>query len=138
MIAYLDSSVLLRYLFKEASTLKEMNKIKKAVSSILLKTECFRCLDRARVRFGLSNEEIAQKHQEIVVALKSVFLIQLDSLILERAGEAFPTTLGTLDAIHLASALFYREQFKENFIFTTHDQELGAAARALSFQVLGI
>ncbi len=138
MIAYIDSSVLLRYLFNETNPLKEFSQVKKPISSVLLRTECFRCLDRARIRFQLSNEEVAKKYQEIDMAVKAFHLIQINSTVLDRAEEAFPTLLGTLDAIHLSSALIYRENSKEELFFFTHDTELGYAAQAKGFSALGI
>jgi len=56
---------------------------------------------------------------------------------LQRAGETFPTMVGTLDAIHLATVLSIRET--ENMdLLLTHDSQLGTAARSLGFDVLGI
>jgi len=56
--------------------------------------------------------------------------------VLERAAEPFPTTLGSLDAVHLASALLVRDDL-EGLAFATHDDALGTAARATGFQVHG-
>ncbi len=55
---------------------------------------------------------------------------------LERAAEPFPTLLGSLDAIHLASALLART-LVDDLGFATHDEELATAARAMGFRVLG-
>jgi predicted nucleic acid-binding protein len=41
-----------------------------------------------------------------------------------------PTTLGTLDAIHLATALLEREQGHADLVMATHDQALATAAKA--------
>ena len=57
--------------------------------------------------------------------------------ILVRATEPFPTLLGTLDAIHLASALLAREQLP-GLTFATHDPALGTAAMAVGFAVAGV
>jgi len=48
-----------------------------------------------------------------------------------------PTELGTLDAIHLASALFWRDAMGLNLSMATHDAVSGLAARAHGFTVLG-
>jgi hypothetical protein len=45
--------------------------------------------------------------------------------------------LGSLDAVHLASALLIRPDIPD-LAFATHDVELGTAARAMDFEVLGI
>ena len=57
--------------------------------------------------------------------------------MLGRAADPFPTTLGSLDAIHLASALLVRDEL-EGLAFATHDDELGTAARATGFEVYGL
>ena len=57
--------------------------------------------------------------------------------IFQRASETFPTVVGTLDAIHLATALAIREIENLDYLLT-HDSQLGTAARSLGFEVLGI
>jgi hypothetical protein len=63
--------------------------------------------------------------------------VDLDRRVLDRAAEAFPTSLGSLDAIHLASALLARTAISD-LEFATHDDELGIAARAMGFGVVGV
>ena len=55
----------------------------------------------------------------------------------QRASETFPTVVGTLDAIHLATALAVREVEPIDLLLT-HDAQLGTAARSLGFSVLGV
>jgi len=74
---------------------------------------------------------------EVLEAVEAFSLVALDPIVLERASEPFPTTLGPLDAIHLASALLARDRF-DGFVFATHDDELGLAAQATGFQVHGV
>ena len=57
--------------------------------------------------------------------------------VLGRAGEPLPTPLGTLDAIHLATALVWRDRTGDPLVIATHDVALGLAARAFGFDVLG-
>ena len=64
-------------------------------------------------------------------------LVRLGRAVLERAAEPFPTALGTLDAVHLASALAAREVVRD-LRFATHDRELGLAARSVGFRVVGV
>jgi len=45
--------------------------------------------------------------------------------------------IGSLDAIHLASALLVRPEL-DQLSFATHDRELGLAARSVGFQVSGV
>ncbi len=63
-------------------------------------------------------------------------MVPLNAAILQLAEDPFPTTLGSLDAIHLASALQARMLISDLQV-ATHDEELAAAARAVGFKVLG-
>lgn len=47
------------------------------------------------------------------------------------------TSVGTLDALHLATALAVRAQVP-SMVLATHDRELGLAATAMGFNVLGV
>ncbi len=64
-------------------------------------------------------------------------LVAIGERILERATDPFPTTLGSPDAIHLASARLVRDRF-EDLSLATHDVELAVAARAVGFRVHGV
>ena len=49
-----------------------------------------------------------------------------------------PMPLGTLDAIHLATALLWRDRTGPLPQLLTHDAALGAVARGFGFDVRGI
>ena len=107
---YVDSSVLLRVVLGEPDRLDIWPTITNPVSSELIRLECLRTIDRARVRLGLDDRQIANYRADVLEAIDAFSLVALDSVVLERAAEPFPTALGSLDAIHLASALLTREQ----------------------------
>jgi hypothetical protein len=48
-----------------------------------------------------------------------------------------PMPIGTLDALHLATALIWRDRFGALPEVATHDAALGSAARAFGFAVRG-
>ena len=48
-----------------------------------------------------------------------------------------PTELGTLDAIHLATALLWKDMTKGNLVMATHDGALARGARAHGLRVVG-
>jgi hypothetical protein len=48
-----------------------------------------------------------------------------------------PIPLGTLDALHLSTALLWSEMRNENLVMATHDRALAMAARASGLQVIG-
>ena len=61
----------------------------------------------------------------------------LDTSALARASEPFPTAIGTLDALHLSTALVWRERQDQPLVMATHDGGLALAARSFGFEVLG-
>lgn len=68
--------------------------------------------------------------------LKSFELAHKDDVVLTHAADPFPTTLASLDAIHVATAILIKAHYDE-LLFATHDAELAQAARAMGFRVLG-
>ena len=136
MTVYVDSSVLLRVVLAEPGRLRSWKAITRPIASDLVRLECLRTIDRARIRLGLDDEAVALSREAVVEQLETFELISLDPPVLERAAEPFPTVLGSLDALHLASALLVRGELPD-LRFATHDRELAIAARAMGFDVLG-
>jgi predicted nucleic acid-binding protein len=137
LIAYIDSSVLLRVVLGEPGSLPSWGLIDQALSSELIRLECLRTIDRARVQLRLSDDAVSRQRADMLEAIDSLSLIPLTRLVLERAADPFPTLVGSLDAIHLASAMLVREQYDE-LLFATHDHELAVAARAMGLPVAGV
>ena len=137
MNLYVDTSVLLRVVLNEPGVLREWKNSRRWISSQLIRTECLRTIDRARVQFSLPDEDVADRRAAVLDHLRAFDLIIVDTTILERAADPFPTAVGTLDALHLASAVAARA-VTPDLVFATHDHELGVAARAIGFRVLGV
>jgi len=133
---YVDPSVLLRVVLGEPQRLRVWGRITNAVSSELVRLECLRTIDRARLRLGLADEEVADRRGGVLEAIDGFTLVPIAPRVLERAADPFPTMLGSLDAIHLASAVLVRDQF-DDLSLATHDDELALAARAVGFRVYG-
>lgn len=138
MIAYVDSSVLLRIVLRQPRAVREWKSIRHGVASALVEVECLRTLDRLRLRAGLGDEQIAIRREAVFRLLESMELVEPTRPILLRAAQPLPTELGTLDAIHLATASLWREQEASALVMTTHDVALGTAARASGFRVFGV
>ncbi len=138
MIAYVDSSVLLRVILSERERLKEWTRIKTGVASALVETECLRTLDRLRLARHLSDEDIALRRETVYRLMEVMEVVEVDRTVLARASQPLSTTLGTLDAIHLASALLWREQSESDILMATHDAALATAARANGLTVVGV
>jgi len=138
MIAYVDASVLLRVALRQADALPEWRDIQQGVSSALIMTESLRTLDRLRLRANLSDENVASRRATILQLIASLELVEIDMIVLDRAAQPMPTELGTLDAIHLATALLWKEMTHVPLTMATHDGALGLAAKAHGLPVVGI
>jgi predicted nucleic acid-binding protein len=133
---YVDSSVLLAVVLGEPTRLRAWNDIRHRIASEIIRVECLRTIDRARLRLGVSDRAFAQRRAAVLEQLQFFSLVPIDATVLERAADPFPTALGSLAALHLASALAVRTQIPD-LRFATHDAELGTAARAVGFAVMG-
>ena len=138
MIAYLDSSVVLRVVLGQRGSLREWKAIETGVASALLEVECLRTLDRLRLLEGVAEGEIARRREAIYRIVEALTVIEPTRPVLARAAQPFPVALSTLDAIHLATALMWRERSNAELVMATHDAALGLAARAVGFRVIGL
>ena len=137
MTVYLDSSVILRILFREPNPVEVWGKWNSAFSSNLWRVEALRTVDRLRLAGDLSDEDVADLVREIRIVHETLAIYPLSERILQRASESFPTVVGTLDAIHLATALAIREVEPIDLLLT-HDGQLATAARSVGFTVIGV
>lgn len=137
MIAYLDTSVLLRLVLREPGALEDLRSCEALVASELLAVEALRTIDRLRLQDKLSMDEATSRRATVTEWLEAVDLVLLQPVILARASDPFPTPLGTLDALHLATALVWRERARRPVAMATHDGGLAQAARAFGFEVIG-
>ena len=137
MIAYLDTSALLRIVLREAGALDDLRTYEGLVSSELIAVESARTIDRLRTQGALTMDEAAERINVLNEWLEAVDLVLLRPQVLSRASEPMPLPIGTLDAIHLATALIWRDRMGPLPQMMTHDAALGAAARAFGFEVRG-
>ena len=138
MIAYLDSSVVLRVVLGQSGSLREWKAVETGVASALLEVECVRTLDRLRLLEGIAEGEIARRREAVYRIVEALTVIEPTRPVLARAAQPLPVVLGTLDAIHLATALLWRERTDADLVMATHDAALGLAARAVGFRVIGL
>jgi len=139
VIAYLDSSVLLRVILGQPNKLAAWDSVESGIGSALVEVECLRTFDRLRLRLRsvASDEELALRRDAVYRMSREMVIIEPDRTVLNRAAQPFPIPLGTLDAIHLATALLWRERGAEDLVMATHDAALGVAARACGLSVVG-
>jgi predicted nucleic acid-binding protein len=137
MIAYVDSSVLLRIVLGQPDPLREWRAVRRGVASALVGVECLRTLDRLRLRSAINDREVAIRREAVFRLLESIEIVEVGGAVLARAAQPLPTELGTLDAIHLVTALLWREASGDELVMATHDAALGIAARSFGLRVVG-
>jgi|InoplaM3SAM_1038581.scaffolds.fasta_scaffold16765_1 hypothetical protein len=85
----------------------------------------------------MSDVGIAELKARLSEHLRTVRKL-LRTPVLSRASEPMPLPLGTLVALHLATALTWRDRMGSLPTMATHDTALGLAAQAFGFDVRGI
>jgi predicted nucleic acid-binding protein len=137
MIVYVDTSVVLRVLLHEPNPVGIWGQWNKAYSSALWRVEALRTVDRLRLTHEISDTEVAELVRDIQITHQTFSIHPITNQVLQRASETFPTVVGTLDAMHLATALSIRE-IESLDLLLTHDSQLATAARSLGFEIMGI
>ncbi len=137
MIAYIDTSARLRIVLREPGAVDDLRTYDRLVSNELIGVESARTIDRLRNQGALTLEEATERIGVVNEWLEAVDLVLLRPPVLSRASEPMPMPVGTLDAIHLATALIWRDRLGPLPQIVTHDAALGAAARAFGFDVRG-
>ncbi len=123
---------------RQPNALPEWRQIDRGVCSALIETESLRTLDRLRLRARLPDEEVAVRRSTILAMIGALEIVDIDVMVLGRAAQPMPTELGTLDAIHLATALLWQESMASRLVMATHDAALGRGARAHGLPVVGV
>jgi hypothetical protein len=94
------------------------------------------CIDHP-TQGSLTADEAAARLRIVTEWLEAIDLVLLPPPVLSRASEPMPMPLGTLDAVHLATALIWCDRVGPLAAMATHDTALGSAARAFGFEVRG-
>ena len=136
MNVMVDTSVVLRMLLGEEDPVDCWGKWQRAYVSALVRTEFFRTVDRLRLGGELGDEDRVLLHRNFEIFWNTCYRIPISEAVLSRAEEPFPTVLGTLDALHLASLLLVRQSEGVELILLTHDLQLGRAALACGVDVV--
>lgn len=124
---YLDTSVLLAELLAEDTHPPEEFWRQPLVASRLAEYEAWN---------RVHSKGLAATHGEALRSLLGrLALVELAPPVLARALEPFPAPVRTLDALHLASAVFLRERDPE-LVLATYDRGQTAVAAALGLRVV--
>ena len=123
---YLDTSVALAHLLAEDRQPPDSLWRETLVSSRLLEFELWT---------RLNARGLARSHEQAAVALTSrIAFLELVREVLDRAFNAFPSPVRTLDALHLASLDFIRSQGRA-IALASYDSRMLAAARPLGIEI---
>jgi hypothetical protein len=134
MVAYLDSSLTLRYILKGETAIQHALACDQVVSSELMEIECRRVLHRCRMQGELDDTGLVLATERLEKLLSGISLIQLTAPIKKRAMEAFPLMIKTLDALNLATALYFVEKRPaDTIIIFSHDESMNRCAKVLGF-----
>ena len=137
MRVYVDSSVVLRHILNGDPALGAAASASDVVgSSDLLAIECQRVLQRERMAGHLDDRQYSEAVLLLEAILERLTLIEMGPAVKRRAAGPFPTVIGTLDAIHLASALLWQETEPEmDLRILTQDRQLALCARSLGLRI---
>jgi predicted nucleic acid-binding protein len=138
VIHYVDSTVLLRHLFAEPAPLELPPASELSMTSELTRIECRRTVDRIRLTGQANRRQVAEALSGLVVLESGLDFVDVSHGILTAAAAPMQSVVGTLDAIHLATAVAIRDSLNDVIRFLTHDRQQAAAARALGFQIAGV
>jgi predicted nucleic acid-binding protein len=82
----------------------------------------------------MADDLVAETRVRALDAVSRLELVPISADVIQRAAEPFPILIGSLDAIHLATALIVRDT-DSDMTFATHDRELAVAARSVGFSL---
>lgn len=138
-LTYIETRAVLRVMLEgdlRVGTLLERDEDLASFTSALTFVEAERALVRAEGTGRISSEEREAHLENLRVLREGYSVIRMNRSILRRAGQPFPVEpIRTLDAIHLATALFVREEAGAPVSIVSVDQRVLENARSLGFEV---
>ena len=129
---YFDSSALLKFVKpeKESPTLRSWRQAQPAQTELVTSQLAQLEISRTLLRAGVDHQRVPYV---VGQAIRGLFLVDVTSTVLTRARSYGMRRLGSLDAIHLATA----DPFLADLTaFVTYDAELADAATELGLPAL--
>ena len=133
MTVYLDSAFVIRRLLGAGSDSGIWGKWDKAYASTLMRTECFRAANMLRLEGKIDDDGRARLGSWIETVCASVVQVPVTEAVMRRAADAWPVSVGTLQAIHLATMQELEAVHGVKCEIASDDAALVKAARALGF-----
>jgi predicted nucleic acid-binding protein len=130
-VIYFDSSALLKFVKpeKESHALREWRVDQPTDAELVTSQLAVLEISRTLMRAGVNHQRVPYV---VGQAVRGLFLVDVTSTVLTRARSYGIRRLGSLDAIHLATADPF---LAEVTAFITYDAELAAAAAELGLPV---
>lgn len=133
MIVYLDSTFVMRRLLGVGEPVGFWGKWDAAYASTLMRAECFRAANMLRLDGKIDDEGRARLGSWIESVCATVVQVPVTDAIVERAAGAFPVSVGTLQALHLATMQELEAVHGVKCELASADGGLVQAAKAMGF-----
>ena len=137
--AYFDTSIWLKLYVRENGSDEARSLAKKhfILSSALLLTECFSALSRKKMAGELDARSLQRLTKWIREDVSSLEIIEVSRSVLGKSQElVLKSATRTLDAIHIASAILFRELIEVPILFATSDRKQFGAAQQQGLNAL--
>lgn len=135
-LAYVDASVLVRFVLRQKDQLAEWGRFKPTASTLIV-IETMRAIERAQLDRDIDSEQAQDARARASELLEAFDLVEMDRTVVSRAAQPFGARVRALDAIHLATAVLMREREGLSVLATHDGRHFAPTARALGFTVLG-
>jgi len=131
---YLDTSVVLAYLLEGNDLLLRVPADAEVGSSRLLWIEMARVLERTLHNRVLAAEQVAEVRQSFESTAATISRLRLNEAVQRQAEGSFPLVLGTLDTLHLSTALEWVAPGRTSTMeIWTLDRQFNLCASAMGF-----
>lgn len=137
--AYFDTSAYIKAFIEETGSQKARKLLMehRPLVSALVQVECISVLSRKREEGGLSNDGLTSLLFHMKATLAHAELMRLsDEVMLKTETVIIDSAARTLDALHIASALLFKENTGVDLAFVTSDMKQKAAAEKLGLRVV--
>ena len=123
---YIDTSAYLKIFLKEKGSDKVRKLVKEnsLLASAILTSECFSAFSRRRQGKEIDDKTFDRLVNRVKKDLPYIEIVRLTDDVLRRTEELLlQSTVRTLDAVHVASALLFQESTGIDLTFVTSDKK---------------
>ncbi len=136
---YLDTSTYIKLYIKEKGSEEARNLVRngRIISSNILLIESFSALSRKKHGREIDEKVFKNLIGQMKADLQYIEIVRLTDKVLRKAEEVvLHSDARALDAIHIASALIFREGSSIKFSFVTSDRKQQEVAKENSFKTV--